>query len=231
MTIRSTLSRLARTVAPIPVWNAYLRARGRAAYQAHPWRKFGLMKTCADPGPLLAGRFADLYAKYARLDPTMDPEHTRFRHYVNCIMAHNCRTVPGDFVCAGISYGVSARTIFDFVDFPKLDKTLHLIDPFDASDGAKGTAHNYNADPEFVRRQYPADARIKIHKDKIPMRLPGPLAFVMTATGVAEAEFESIPVFYEALSPGGVLLSGQYRELPGVEALWLPSGVAAYFKH
>ena len=57
------------------------------------------------------------------------------------------------------------------------------------------------------------------------------IAFVMTATGVPEAEADSIPIFYESLSLGGILLSGVYRDdLPSVTPLRMPSGVAAYFK-
>jgi hypothetical protein len=31
--------------------------------------------------------------------------------------------VPGDFVCAGISYGVGAKLIYEFTDFDRLGKT------------------------------------------------------------------------------------------------------------
>jgi hypothetical protein len=227
--MKRKLSGFVRSITPRPVWNAYLRARGLDVHQVHPWRTFGLMATRSDPGPLLKGRFADLYARYASIDPTMNPEHTRYRHCCNCFFAFLCRHVPGDFVCGGISYGVNAKMIFEFTDFPSLGKTLHLIDPFEGiADG--GIAENFNRDPEYVRRQYPPDAPVVIHRTRIPLRLPGRLAFVVTNTGVPAADEASIPIFYEALSPGGILVSGNYHELPSVTPLWMPSGVAIYFK-
>jgi len=35
---------------------------------------------------------------------------------------------------------------------------------------------------------------------------------------------------YEALSPGGILISDRYLELPSVTPLWMPSALAIYFK-
>ena len=93
-----------------------------------------------------------------------------------------------------------------------------------------GIAENYNRDPEYVRRQYPADAPIVMHRARIPLRLPGKLAFVVATTGVPAAEEASIPIFYEALSPGGIMISDRYLELPSVTPLWMPSALAVYFK-
>jgi hypothetical protein len=226
--IKRKLSGLVRSVAPLPVWNAYLRARGLG--QVHSWRTFGYMATRADPRRLFEGRFAELYAKYSSLDPNLDPEKARYVHYCNCYFAALCRHVPGDFVCAGISYGVGAKMIFEFTDFPSLGKTLHLIDPFEGI-SVGGVAENYNRDPEYVRRQYPADAPIVIHRARIPLRLPGKLAFAISTTGVPVAEEASVPIFYEALSPGGILISDRgIHKLPSVTPLWLPSGLAVYFK-
>lgn len=226
--IKRKLSRIVRSVTPLPVWNAYLRARGQE--QVHSWRTFGNIATTADPRRMFEGRFAELYAKYSSLDPNVDPEKTRYVHYCNCFFASLCCHVPGDFVCAGISYGVGAKLIFEFTDFVGLGKTLHLIDPFEGI-SVGGIADNYNRDPEYVRRQYPADAPIVMHRERIPLRLPGKLAFVLSTTGVPAAEEASIPMFYEALSLGGILVSDRgVHKLPSVTPLWLPSGVAVYFK-
>lgn len=225
--VKRKLSSIVRSVAPLPVWNAYLRARGLG--HRHPWRTFGYMASCADPGPLYEGRFSELYAKYRSLDPTADPEQGRYVHYCSCLFASLCRHVPGDFVYAGVSYGLGPKLIFEFTDFPSLGKTLHLIDPFEGISPG-GTAEKYNRDPEYVRRQYPVDAPIVIHRDRIPLRLPGRLAFVVGTTGMPRDEEASIPIFYEALNPGGIMISDRYHELPSVTPLWMPSGLAVYFK-
>lgn len=226
--VKRKLSGIVGSVTPLPLWNAYLRARGLG--RVHPLRTFGNIATRADPTPMFEGRFAELYARYSSLDPNIDPEKGRYAHYCNCFFASLCRHVPGDFVCAGISYGVGAKLIFEFTEFASLGKTLHLIDPFEGI-SVGGVADNYNRDPDYVRRQYPADAPIVIHRERIPLRLPGNLAFVLSTTGVPAAEEASVPIFYEALSPGGILISdrGSYR-LPSVTPLWLPSGFAVYFK-
>lgn len=226
--IKQKLSGIVRSVTPRPVWNAYLRARGLE--QIHPWRTFGYIASRANTQPLFEGRFAELYAKYSSLDPNLDPEEGRYVHYFSCFFASLCRHVPGDFVCAGISYGVGAKMIFEFTDFSSLGKTLHLIDPFEGI-SAGGVAENYNRDPDYVRSQYPADAPVVIHRARIPLRLPGKLAFVLSTTGVPEAEEASVPIFYEALSPGGILISDRgVHKLPTVTPLWMPSGFAVYFK-
>lgn len=226
--MKRKLSDIVRSAAPRPLWNAYLRARGLG--QIHSWRTFDYMATRADPRPLFEGRFAELYAKYSSLDPNLDPEQGRYVHYFSCFFAGLCRHIPGDFVCAGISYGVGAKMVFEFTDFQSLGKTLHLIDPFEGI-AVGGIAGNYNRDPEYVRRQYPADAPIVIHRARIPLHLPGKLAFVLSTTGVPAAEEASVPIFYEALSPGGILISDRgIHKLPSVTPLWMPSGFAVYFK-
>jgi hypothetical protein len=72
------------------------------------------------------------------------------------------------------------------------------------------------------------------------MRLPGPLVFVFTDTGDARIGAESLPIFYETLSPGGVIVAfeyGQNTELYapflkqlGVTPFWLPSGQGVIIK-
>jgi hypothetical protein len=77
-----------------------------------------------------------------------------------------------------------------------------------------------------------------VHRERIP--LPGKLAFVFTDTGGPIADAESMAGFYEALSPGGIIISDQYADdLPLYEAvfnrlavtpLWLPSGQGVIIK-
>jgi hypothetical protein len=236
--MKRTLSAAAQAITPPIIWNAYLRARGLV--QARPWRTFGNMQTCIDARQLTEGRFAELHDRYRSLDP-FSGEAYRYRHYNVCCLANLCRHIPGDFVCAGVSFGMTAKVVYEFVNFPALGKTFHLIDPLEGVVDQSGRiAPNYNRDPDYVLRQYPPGAPVVLHRARAPLRLPGPLAFVFTDTGNAIAGAESLPVFYESLSPGGMIVAFEYgqnaeRFAPIVERLgitpfWLPSGQGVIVK-
>jgi hypothetical protein len=239
--MNQTISATVQSVTPPIIWNALQRLRGRPA-GLYPWHEFGGMATCANSKPLLEGKFAELYTKYQPLDPFVPLDSTRYRHYNNCFFASLCRQIPGDFVCAGVSFGLAPRIVFDFIDFPSLGKTLHLIDPFEGivSKRTDEKSARYNCDPDYVLRQYPPGAPIILHRKRIPIQLPGKLAFVFSNTGDPIAEAESIPIFYEALSPGGIMISDQYAnnihlyeavlDRLGLIPLWLPSGQGVILK-
>lgn len=232
--MKHAISNLAYALTPPVVWNAYLRARGLR--QRFPWREFGFMGTTANAEPLFTGRFAELYAKIQPLDPYHSAESTRYTFYNACVFAWLCRAVPGDFLCGGISWGVAARLIYEFVEFSTLGKTLHLVDPFDArtSNGSTRKTLEYNSDPSYVRRQYPETAPIIVHCKPIPIELPGRLAFVFLNTGDPQADAKALPSFYAMLNPGGCILLNNYANniehyrtalaLLDAQAIWQPSG-------
>ncbi len=238
--MNQTLSALVQSLAPPIIWNAYQRGRRRAI--TSPWREFGFMGTFSGCKPLLEGRFADLYVKYRSLNRQIDPEAYRYRVYNICFFAALCRHVPGDFVCAGVSHGVTPRIVFDYVDLQGLGKTLHLIDPFEGVVSIKSgvVAKNNNLDADYVLRQYPAGAAVVLHRQRIPLRLPGPLAFVFTDTGDPAADAAALPIFYEGLSPGGIFISDQFGNniehyepvlsRLGITPLWFPSGQGLIIK-
>ena len=97
-------------------------------------------------------------------------------------------TSPATLACAGVSFGATAKIVYEFVDFPTLGKTFHLIDPLEGVVSKSGRiAANYNRDPDYVLRQYSPGAPVVLHRERAPLRLPGPLAFVFTDTGDAMA--------------------------------------------
>jgi hypothetical protein len=200
------------------------------------------MATTADASPLFEGRFAEIHNRYRQLSPVQrQNDGYRYHHYNFCYFASLCRDLPGDFVCAGVAFGATAKVVYEYVDFPALAKKFHLIDPFDATAEDGRIAASYHSDPDYVRRQYPSDAPIIIHRERIPMSLPGPLAFVMTDTGVAPATAAALPGFYEALSPGGIIVCSEFNrdskrflavlDTLRVTAFWLPSGQCVIFKN
>lgn len=238
LAMKRTLSAAAYAITPPIIWNAYLRARGLV--QTRPWQTFGNMQTCSDARPLTEGRFAELHDRYRSLSPFTGDAY-RYRHYNVCCLANLCRHIPGDFACAGVSFGATAKIVYDFVDFPTLGKTFHLVDPLEGVVDKFGRiAPNYNRDPEYVLRQYPSGAPVVLHRERAPLRWPGPLAFVFTDTGDAMSGAEVLPVFYEALSRGGMLVAFEYGqnierfaqivERLGITPFWLPSGQALIIK-
>jgi hypothetical protein len=238
--VKRQISAALHSVLPRAIFNALQRARGLP--ERFPWREFGQMSTCANAKPLFEGKFDELYSRHRTLDPHETSNRWRYRIYNVCYFANLCRQLPGDFVCAGVSWGVAPRIVFDFVDLPALGKTLHLIDPFEgivANDDAR-TEKGYNCDPEYVLRQYPPGASVVLHRERIPLRLPGPFAFVFTDTGNPEADAAALPIFYDALAPGGIFITEQYANnihiyetviaSLGATALWVPSGQGVIVK-
>jgi hypothetical protein len=238
--LKRKLGNVALAVTPRPIWNVYLRARGLP--QVRPERVFDHMRTIADPAPLLTGRFAAIQNKYNTVNPTYSPDTYRYRNYNACYFANLCRKVPGDFVIAGVSYGATAKVLYEFLDFPTLGKTLHLVDPFDAKNAVSDSriADHYNQNDEYVRRLFPSDAPIEIHKQPIPIDLSRPLAFVLCDTGDIDSDVSALPNFYKELSLGGVWMTFIYgRDTTrfqktftqlGVFPLWLPSGQGVIIK-
>jgi hypothetical protein len=238
--MKQAVSAAVQALLPPILFNALQRARGLPVRR--PWREFGQMSTCAYTKPLTEGKFNDLYSRYSTLDPFEVAGRWRYRIYNICFFAELCRALPGDFVCAGVSWGIAPRIVFDFVDFPSLGKTLHLIDPFEGivSNDSRKVAPRYNCDPDYVLRQYPAGAPIVLHRERIPLRLPGRFAFVFTDTGNPQADADALPIFYEALVPGGVFITEQYANnievyepalaRLGATPLWLPSGQGVVIK-
>jgi hypothetical protein len=239
-----------RGLAPPMAWQAGKKLLGRAKAR-EAWRDvcYQRVKTGHNARPLHVGRFADIFERHHTLDPWNPGNVLRYRIYMLCSIAALCRNVPGDFIACGVSWGVAERCIFDFADLSALSKTFHLIDPFMRIDSAADptVVEQYNGDPEFVRRQYPPDAPIRILRDAIPACLPlagvTAFSFVHLGTGDHPSEAQSLPYFFSQLSQGGWIViddcainDGYFDEYDpvlqrlGIEPMWLPSGQAVIHK-
>ena len=213
------------------------RLRGKP--QEFPIRHFGRIWTATNPKPITDSRYSETFDKYKSLERIRPPENLRYMFYNVCAFGLLCQNIPGDFVCAGVSWGVGPRMLFDYADVPGSGKALHLIDPFTGID-RDGIASSYNLDADYVLRQYPENARVTLHRNLIPMPWKDPIAFLYSDTGNPIADAAALPIFYERLSPGGIILSEQYanniqyydaavRKLK-IEPIWLPSGQGLILK-
>lgn len=166
------------------------------------------------------GRFAEIHDRHRVLNPFNGPNDTRLRQYCACMFAAFSSGVPGDFLSAGISFGVAPRVIYDFVEFERLGKTYHFVDPFLGVNYPGAGPNPYNTDFDFVRRQYPAGAPVVFHRALLPGCFPldglaRGLAFVHLNTTHPPAEAASLAYLYGQLNPGGFIVIDDYAFNPG----------------
>ena len=195
-------------------------------------RLYHVMQTDHSAVPLHVGRYAEIF-DVSRNDSNFSPELRRYRTYNICQAARWSLAVPGDFLCVGVSFGVTPRTVFEFLDFAATGRTYHLVDSFNEPAGSV-----FNNDPDLIRRQYPRDARVIIHRAAAPEGIPGgPFAFAHFDIGGGDAEIASAPLVYERLTPGGIVTFDAFSVTSAttraysrafaamnVEPFWLPSG-------
>lgn len=172
---------------------------------------------------LYAGRFAEMFDKHMPLDPTHDMHHIRLRVYNVSSFGELALNAPGDFVAAGISWGIAPRVLFDYARLAKNGRALHMVDAFTGIDNAKNQSvmPKYNTSKEYVARQYPPVGAVHIHTGLIPACLPLPgltrIAFCHLNTGDHDSEAASLSHFFDALSPGGIIVIDNYAIFEGSE--------------
>lgn len=181
---------------------------------------------------LREGRYAEIYDHYRQLNPFNSPNESRLRQYCACMFADFAKVLPGDFLSAGISFGVAPHVIYDYVGFETLGKNYHFVDPFTGVNYPGSGTNPYNTDFDFVRSQYPPAAPIRFHRELLPDCFPldgleDGLAFVHLNTTHPAAEAASLAYLYERLTPGGFIVidcysfgHGQFRDYdPAIEAI------------
>jgi hypothetical protein len=204
---------LARAVAPPILWDL-ARTLCRRDLPFSPSDYQGVV-TQHNMRWLHEGRFAEIYDRYRKFNPFNGPNETRLRQYCVCMFAEFSKNIPGDFLSAGISFGVAPRVIYDFVEFERLGKTYHFIDPFLGINYPGDGPNPYNTDFEFVRKQYPVHAPVVFHKALLPDCFPlegliRGLAFIHLNATHPSAEAASLPYLYEKLNQGGFIVIDDY---------------------
>jgi hypothetical protein len=136
-----------RDLCPPILWN-YVRQRRYGEEVRFANRRYHVMQTDYSATPLHVGRYAEIFERVSRNDPHFSPELRRYRTYNICQAARWSLAAPGDFLWVGVSFGITPRTVFEFVDFGATGRTYHLVDPFNAPPGGV-----YNNDPDLVRQR------------------------------------------------------------------------------
>lgn len=170
-----------------------------------------------------SGRFADIYERAARFDPYHDSNVLRLRIYFLCLLAFLVKGIEGDFLTAGVSYGIAPRTMYEFIRFPTLGKTWHFVDPFTGCDASGGQEPTYNTDIEFVKRQYSHTAPVVFHQSRVPECLPLPgvrLAFAHLDVTDPISESNALPLVFSQLTPGGIIVIDYYAYGKGQQSFY-----------
>jgi len=158
------------------------------------------------------GNFSEIHEKYARLDSHIgnNLNTTRLRVYTLCTWAQVALTHSkrGDFLNAGVSFGTSSLVVSEFLKLENYDRKQYFIDPMDGRGGS-----NYNTDRSLVEKRWNHAVPLFWIQEVLSSKAlsqVGELAFVHLNTGAWSAEVECLPLLYEKLVSGGVLIMDYY---------------------
>jgi len=202
---------LLRRLTPPVLWDLLRRARGKP-----PLRSYHGVTTPFDMSALHQGRFAAVFDAVYRNDPGLrhDANLLRLRAYCAHMFAAIAMRAPGDFLEAGVSYGVIAKVLYELT-VKESGRTYHLVDVDPRHTEAK---REYCSDPAFVPALFRDDPAVRLHLVGIPavfpLPLPTGLAFAHLDTDNEDVEFASLPYLVENLNPGGVILIEAYGLQP-----------------
>ena len=131
--------------------------------------------------------------------------------YTACIFAKiaQVNTEHGDFLSAGVSYGTAPIIISEYLQLQKKSEfRYYLIDPFS---GAGRT--NYNTDIDLVKSRWNNNILtiwIPEYLSTKAIDRVGRLSFIHLNTGDFDSEFETLPLLYKLLLPGGFIVQDLY---------------------
>jgi len=195
------------------------------------------------------GVFAEIFDKYCVMDGHLalsgEPRYTtRLRVYnaysLAAIVSHN--KVPGVFLHVGISYGTNALVISEMLASCSVRK-YYFVDPMENNESPLGYCNN----PSIVYERWAERAPLTWIKEfcssSVIQKIGEKLAFAHLNSGDDVSELEALPVIWDKLSQGGIILYDCYGFRPdsqmGCDALldeigahtWqLATGQLAIFK-
>jgi O-methyltransferase len=175
----------------------------------------------------------------------------RWRAYICCWAAEKGSHLEGDFVDCGVFKGGLARTVMEYVDFDRLDKTYWLLDTYEGlvdrlispAERARGLGPGgYEPSYDRVVKNF-SGKRAEIIKGPVPDTLPQVkaerVAYLSIDMNTAAPEIAAAEFFWDKLSSGACIVLDDYgwRLSPdqkpafdafararGVQVLSLPTG-------
>jgi hypothetical protein len=207
---------LAKIFIPRPLWNLLKQVGKVRSYQG--------VNLNFQMSRIHLGEFSNAHEKFARLDKHLqeDTEKTRLRTYTAtsfCNLALGLTKSDtdhsGDVVTAGISFGTAPLIACELLREKLTSRKIYLIDPFLGVENSSDSElrRSYNENPELVLDRMPKELEVSVIKEFLSPEVAakfGPLAFVHLNTNDLSAEKATIPIFYEKLKRGGVIVFDLY---------------------
>jgi O-methyltransferase len=137
----------------------------------------------------------------------------RWRAHICCWAAGQAAHLEGDFVECGVWYGVLSKTLAEYVDFDKLQKTLYLLDPWGNINQADRQAYEpdiYDA----VARRFSNIENVRLVRGFVPdtlTQVPSEkVAYLSIDMNAVEPERHALEYFYPKMVKGGVIYFDDY---------------------
>jgi len=183
----------------------------------------------------------------------------QWRTYIVCTLAEMVKRLPGDFVECGVNTGAYSRSVIEYIDFQKTDKTFFLLDTYEGlvpeqiseaerKAGVSDYLSTYKDVYDQVVRTF-SPFKTKIIKGAVPSTLPEcdakQICYLSIDMNVAEPEVAAANYFWDKLVSGGVMILDDYgfpahiaqktafdtfAAGKGVSLLYIPTGQGIIFK-
>lgn len=171
------------------------------------------------------------------------------------------KNLDGDFADCGVHTGIYARSIMNYIDFPKTKKTYYLLDTFSGLDKEYSTKEELKRNYlmgydkrgdiyEQVKKTF-KKFNVRLIKGPIPKTLSQvkskTFCFVSIDMNCALPEYEALNFFWNKLTKGGIIILDDYgyanstneqkkihdkfAEEKGIKILSLPTGQGLIIKY
>jgi O-methyltransferase len=135
--------------------------------------------------------------------------------------AHQCLSLPGDFMECGVYKGFCSAFMVNYLDFSQSDKTLFLYDTFAgipeehrAGSPVRPGAYNEDGLYESVVARFQPYQNVKVVKGTVPNVFadvcPDAIAYLHLDMNSATAEIGALKVVFNKLVPGGMIVLDDY---------------------
>lgn len=147
-----------------------------------------------------------------------------WRTHVQCWAAYHAAHLEGDFVDCGVSTGIFARAVINYVGFQNLDKKYYLLDTF------QGMDEKYSTLREMERHQVLGYGKktglyeqvietfkgfnVKIIKGAVPETLgqvdTQKVSYLSIDMNCVQPEIEALEFFWDKMVSGGIIILDDY---------------------
>jgi hypothetical protein len=146
-------------------------------------------------------------------EPFYNENIMRVRVYNACVSGMLAKNIEGSFCFVGVSWGVTARAIFEYAKLKEINKNCILVDCWDKSLNAEGgKVINYCDDLHFINTHF-NESQFSVLKGYAPdilRKIDNKIAFLHLNTGDTQADCESITELADKFSDGSILLIDNY---------------------